>query len=324
VLSSPPTRAKKVSQSQTQPNNVRQYYTNGDNKTENEELVSQYSSSKINLVKEVNEYSDTDKEVRQEVCQFEKGEDSVSQFRVRQVPGDGGCMFHALATAIHFRETSRHYLHFDPEVRALSDHLRRLAVKTLQAPGCSFVLQAEDKSLISNQELLKMLAEEYNTTAEGYCANMLLPDTWGGGPELMALAHALKTPIHIYELATKRFFKFKFYLRKTAQFDHIFDPTTGQYVKLNNPPLQILFTDGKFPDISPLRSRIPINGDHFLALFPVDKGAVNALATLSRVKANALRKGSEYVRLGTSRIGTLLLSNAQRLGGIKKHKLKPG
>lgn len=194
------------------------------------------------------------------------------RFRVRQVPGDGGCMFHALATCLDFVENKEHFVDFDKSIRQESTRLREQAVKTLQSE-CSFVLHAETHSAIQSHELLNLTAEQYNTTTEAYCSNMLNPHTWGGGPELMALAHYLQRPIHVYELHAKKFFPLKFYLKRSATFDHVTLPPSGdnteeRYQKLTKSPLEILFTDGRFPDMLPKNLR-NIKADHFLALFSV-------------------------------------------------------
>ena len=250
------------------------------------------------------------------------GEDSdhQQQFQVRQVPGDGGCMFHAVATCLHFAETNEHFTDFDPEIRKISTRLRELSVKTLQTPECSFVLQTQEQgsSSISSAELLQLVAKQYNTTAEGYCSSMLQAQTWGGGPELMALAHTLQTPIHVYELRTKQFFPLKFYLKRTATFDHVILPSTASTstdrssasyhhdgeiskipVKLSKSPLKILFTDGRFPHLSPW-SKEPIEANHFLALFPVQKAAGSGIdidyraAKLWASTSSHVKKGKKY------------------------------
>lgn len=224
-------------------------------------------------------------------------------------------MFHALATCLHHSQTQQHYTDFDRDVRQTSSRLRDLAVRTLRSPNCSFVLQADDNSTISSSDLLQMVAQEYNMTADDYCANMLQPETWGGGPELMALAHALETPIHVYELVTKRFFKFKFYLKRTAQFDHTFLPSTREFVRLSNPPIEILFTDGRFPQISPRRATQPIAGDHFLALFPAEGGAEGEAGGLAAAGTAAAQGTRRLLRSSMGRLRStkdLLLAMARR------------
>ena len=42
--------------------------------------------------------------------------DSGEEFRVRQVPGDGGCLFHALTVSLLYDKTKTHRL-FDDEMR---------------------------------------------------------------------------------------------------------------------------------------------------------------------------------------------------------------
>ena len=221
-------------------------------------------------------------------------------YQVRQVPGDGGCMFHALATCLDYADKREHFINFDPEIRRISRQLRELAVSTLQSQDCSFALQEGDElRKVSSIDILNLVAQQYNITADEYCSSMLHDQTWGGGPELMALAHALKTPIHVYELQTKKFLPFRFYLKPTAKFEHIvltgnssLDGNVVEFIKLSKPPLEILFTDGRFPHLSPWKRDIEEN--HFLALFPVKKCGISVKVLPSI--CNGAKEVGKYMR----------------------------
>ena len=116
---------------------------------------------------------------------------------------------------------------------------------------------------LTTDALIGMVAKHYNMTAEAYLAKMRLPDTWGGGPEIVAISNELRLPIHVYELCVTRppfklFFP-TFELRVTACF--------GSPAFDDNEPLFILCCDGRYPHIFPGHQKAV--GDHFLALFPL-------------------------------------------------------
>ena len=125
-------------------------------------------------------------------------------FRVRQVPGDGGCLFHAISAWLSFLQTNSH-LEFDQSMHEFSLRLRKLAVNILQR-NQSLVL--EHGEAIDTCTLLDMVADHYNMTSTEYCEQMFDPSTWGGGPEIVALSNHFRCPIHVYQLTTVRSFFF--------------------------------------------------------------------------------------------------------------------
>jgi hypothetical protein len=88
-------------------------------------------------------------------------------------------------------------------------------------------------------------------------------ETWGGGPEIVALSNYLCMPVHVYELVSEgwRWLPLcsSFRLRPCALF--------GSPAFDKQPPLCILCCDGRYPHIFPGQQRQV--GDHFLALFPM-------------------------------------------------------
>ena len=122
-------------------------------------------------------------------------------FNIRQVPGDGGCLFHAITASLSFLQTNKH-MDFDMKMRKLSLKLRHLAVQILQKRGK--VLAMEEGDEIISEALLKMIADVYEMKPDEYCHEILDPRTWGGGPEIVALSNHFKCPIHVYQLNSER------------------------------------------------------------------------------------------------------------------------
>lgn len=84
---------------------------------------------------------------------------------MRQVPGDGGCLFHALAAWLTFLQSNRH-VDFDWRMRNLSLKLRRLAVDILRR---NETLVLEDGEKIDTCSLLTMVAEHYDMSVGKLC-----------------------------------------------------------------------------------------------------------------------------------------------------------
>lgn len=133
------------------------------------------------------------------------------KFFIRQVPGDGGCLFHAIASWISYIKLHLHPK-FDWKMRSISNKLRRIAITTLTS---NQTLHIENDDIIDGYTLLDVVCKQYNMSQGDYCRIMLDPKTWGGGPEIIAISNHMKCPIYIYQLnstGTKRFEKPKFCL----------------------------------------------------------------------------------------------------------------
>lgn len=166
-----------------------------------------------------------------------KGENT--EYSVRQVPGDGGCLFHAISACLSFVQTRTH-CEFDWRMRKLSQVLRHLAVDILQSPNVALAI--ENGEITEATSLLKTISDVYNIEPEEYCKQILDPRTWGGGPEIVALSNHFKCPIHVYQLCTDKnvftpFKKAKFQLQMCAKFG---SPTYD-----SKSPLRILCADGR-------------------------------------------------------------------------------
>lgn len=217
-----------------------------------------------------------------DVFQSQEQYESSKHFRVRQVPGDGGCLFHALTVCLDYCHSSKH-CDFGSAQRRISNHIRRLAVDLLQRGNDTFVM--DNKETIPSSQLLAVVADHYNMTTEEYCRKMVQPNTWGGGPEIVAICNHLKRPIHVYELSGTE-------TTDAAQNKPLQQkkPRLGAHkfklcAKFGSPtfdkksPLHILCADGRFPDVEPSQAKKV--GDHFLALFPCDGSGDIVSQTLS-------------------------------------------
>ncbi|KAL8439893.1 hypothetical protein Efla_006512 [Eimeria flavescens] len=119
--------------------------------------------------------------------------------RARQSPGDGNCLFVSVAAALWPVSFESHVSFASEELREAAASLRTLAVDTLQDASVSgFVLEGPEG--VGRQQLLQLVAQQYGCSPAEYCSRMRLPSTWGGGPEIVALSHALSRPIAVYTL----------------------------------------------------------------------------------------------------------------------------
>jgi len=84
--------------------------------------------------------------------------DVNKRFYVRQVPGDGSCLFHSIAVGISFIRYDKHYKS-NRRMEYLSRRLRQLAVGMLKANQTFYV---ENNETITSTDLLAYAVEENN------------------------------------------------------------------------------------------------------------------------------------------------------------------
>eukprot|EP00565_Helicotheca_tamesis_P003256 CAMPEP_0185727904 /NCGR_PEP_ID=MMETSP1171-20130828/3448_1 /TAXON_ID=374046 /ORGANISM="Helicotheca tamensis, Strain CCMP826" /LENGTH=328 /DNA_ID=CAMNT_0028396549 /DNA_START=228 /DNA_END=1212 /DNA_ORIENTATION=- len=203
---------------------------------------------------------------------------------VRQVPGDGNCLFHSISAGLCLALNGTHVCMRDiTSLRSNSAWLRQSAVDCLSRnPRRLLFLQGNE--YLRAKDLVDAAAAQYDMTGEKYCDLMRKDSYWGGGPEIVALCNVLKRPIHVYELtavseeairsddnpkmsssegqSTARTAT-QFRLRRMACF--------GSPKFDRKEPLHILSADSRFPDVAPGRQMT--SGNHFLAMFPLTKSA---------------------------------------------------
>mmetsp|Transcript_41077 Transcript_41077/g.118118 ORF Transcript_41077/g.118118 Transcript_41077/m.118118 type:complete len:318 (-) Transcript_41077:4-957(-) len=176
---------------------------------------------------------------------------------IRQVPGDGNCLFHSISTCYAQAVNGTHLdLSNSDNLQWLyqnSAKLRAQAVDCLEQPRKLLFLQGHE--YLKAQDLVQAAASQYGISGAEYCRLMRQDSYWGGGPEIVALCNVLQRPIHVYELTNERN---RFVLRRMACFGSPkFDKRAA---------LHILSADSRFPDLQPGRQLT--SGNHFLALFP--------------------------------------------------------
>lgn len=157
--------------------------------------------------------------------------------RIRQVPGDGNCLFHSISLCLGHAVNGTHWdlspssvpprdagdkphvllpgsgkhpqqqpqqrpRGYRPTLDDLYSHsqdLRSRAVACLRERRRRLVLQGRES--LPASALVEAAAQQYDMSGEDYCCSMQQDSVWGGGPEIVALSNLLQRPIHVYELA---------------------------------------------------------------------------------------------------------------------------
>jgi len=121
-------------------------------------------------------------------------------------------------------------------------------------------------------EILSQGAAQVDLTPEEYLESMALDGTWGGGPEIVALANHLSRPIHVYELAAiDKACPLSVGTGKGAASWGVRRMCAFGSPKFDNcreGVIHILSANSKFPDLKVVKD--PGQGNHFLCLTPCD------------------------------------------------------
>lgn len=126
--------------------------------------------------------------------------ESNRKFTMRNVPGDGDCMFQAaaLAAATSWGLGANMVL-----LRKIAKETRQVVASILESEGNLYIEQAR---LVSAKQLLKSAAQQEGVTPDEYLSLLRKEGSegglYGGGPELTVLSNVLRRPISIYELDT--------------------------------------------------------------------------------------------------------------------------
>ena len=200
-------------------------------------------------------------------CDANITRDSSIPVRIRQVLGDGSCLFQAIAAGILFDEAipninaihnhNEHKRFATPsnlEVIRYSSALRAVAVETLKdgiENNTSMVLQHGETTSVSL--LVNKAANQYGLSSNEYLADMRQENVWGGGLEIVALANCLKRQIVVFETSHDYSDKNAIYLIEIARF--------GPHTISN--PIYILSANHRFP-----MEFGNSKNNHFLVVFP--------------------------------------------------------
>ena len=227
---------------------------------------------------------------------------------IRQVPGDGDCLFHSLAIALSFTEKGK-LMRLDTQqgLQELKESSRKLRTMAVECLASSFTKKRRKASTkrykrlfiqgsesIKTSQLLSTASSQYGISPEEYCELMMQDSYWGGGPEIVSLCAVLRRPIHLYELIPlvdnnggerggmsdasdnneeqtqlQQREKTMYKDRTNNQFCLRLLATFGSPKYDTKQPLYILSADSRFPDVDPHCALK--DGNHFLALFPVDR-----------------------------------------------------
>ena len=229
---------------------------------------------------------------------------------IRQVPGDGNCLFHSISVACAHATNGTHLEMRSPEsmewLYRHSAKLRQLAVDCLEEERKVLFLQGHE--YLEATDLVEAAASQYGISGSEYCDLMRQESYWGGGPEIVALCNALQRPIHVYELHVpedesdnclmKRGKKYQrrmgfgcssndvsssFVLRRMACFGSPkFDRAQA---------LHILSADSRFPDVKPGEQLE--SGNHFLAIFPEQTKNYKPRIDIEEEKKQRIRGGGD-------------------------------
>ena len=119
-------------------------------------------------------------------------------FTMRNVPGDGDCMFQAIALGA---ATSLGLGANMALLRMIAKETRQVVASVLESSGNLYI---EQSRLVSAQQLLTSAAKQEGIAPEEYLTLLRKEGTdgglYGGGPELTVLSNVLRRPISVYEL----------------------------------------------------------------------------------------------------------------------------
>lgn len=183
--------------------------------------------------------------------------------RIRQVPGNGSCLFLSIAAGILCNESSVHGAHQHPimsQVQDLSRKLRNQAVDRLEyniLHNKQLIIQ--NNETINASELVALAANQHGITSNEYLHKMRNVRVWGGGPEIVALANELERSIVLMGIDSADSGQISkdaaIYLKVVARF--------GPNLVGTNPAIYILSANQHFPNVDSNAAE-----SHFLAVFP--------------------------------------------------------
>ena len=184
---------------------------------------------------------------------------------VRQMPGDGSCLFYALAAGLLQSDADKQSAHALGNrtswfsIRQKAADLRQMAVDALADKSPGNLLTISDNDKVHSSTLLEAAAASFGMSPKDYCKSMRQASCWGGGVEMVALSNALNRQICMYEPLLLQ--DGSFALHKII----CFGPSETRAEK----SLHVLIADNRFPARYHGKAQYEGGGNHFLAVFPV-------------------------------------------------------
>lgn len=133
---------------------------------------------------------------------FFRDEESGQLFSLRNVPGEGDCMFLAVQQATLLCMGLEGAADTEA-LESMARDTRKAVSRVLQSPG-SLIID-KDQPLVPAEKLLAKAVAEEQTTTDDYLRRLetigRLGGMYGGGPELAVLSNILRRPISIYEFS---------------------------------------------------------------------------------------------------------------------------
>ena len=132
---------------------------------------------------------------------------SAQYFVMRNVPGDGDCVFHAVLGSVFVSMGM-----IDPDascysagVHSMALEMRKVVANFLSSPeGTLYVGNRPRKRIVRCRDLLSSAAKAEGMSPEEYLARLRAPGRrgglYGGGPELTVLSNILRRPISVFHL----------------------------------------------------------------------------------------------------------------------------
>lgn len=178
--------------------------------------------------------------------------------KIRQVQGDGSCLFQAIAAGDLFDQI----INVQPLQSKVIQHslkLRELAVNTLREGiknNTSIITTTGETTTVIS--LVSNAASLYGLSCCNYLSKMQQVNVWGGGPEIVALAHCLRRHIVLLEAYSDSSFNEQhdvIHLKEMTRF--------GPQQSTSVNPIFILATNEQFP-----KDYGKAKHNHYLAVFP--------------------------------------------------------
>ena len=191
-----------------------------------------------------------------------------SKVRIRQVPSDGSCLFHAIgATLLHEEMVpesqemeNTDFTRYHPSMSRVveySSKLREIAVDALESNPEKLFIVNQDEEPITASSLVELAAQQYGIPGKEYLTSMREESVWGGGPEIISLALELKRQIVVLEPISEDAGNAAHFLQIRARFGEALPSDYGGTV------IYILCAGQNYPGDATMA-----DGNHFFAVFP--------------------------------------------------------